>query len=73
MAWGVDHLERDGAQREALAISGLVQREPGAGLGRGAVNDSGACELGEVEVAGDEVGVEVRLDHVAQGGPSAAK
>ena len=61
VARGVTDLERDVAEREALPVGEPVDGEVGAGFV--AVGDDRAGRRGELEVAGEEVGVEVGLDH----------
>ena len=56
----VAELERHVAQRVALAVGDAHRLE--LGLGDRRVDDLGAGRLGQLEVAGQEVGVEVRLD-----------
>ena len=54
-------LERDVTERVALAVGDPVDRELGLG-GRAVARSSRRCR-GQLEVAGQEVGVEVGLDH----------
>ena len=58
---GVTDLERDVAEREPLPVGETVDREVGPGFV--AVGDDRAGRGGELEVTGEEVGVEVGLDH----------
>src|SRR5690606_6640608 len=64
---GLPELEHDPrlgvAEGDPVAGAHPPDREPG--LRRGAVDDLRARGLGQLEVPGEEVGVEVRLDHVA--------
>ena len=60
VARGVADLQGDLAERQPLAVGERVDREVGAG--HVAVGDGGAGRLGQLEVAGEEVGVEVGLD-----------
>ena len=56
----VAHLEDDLAELDALAVGELARLELGVG-GR-AVGDRRPCRRRQLEVTGEEVGVEVRLD-----------
>ena len=56
---GLHDLERHAAEADALAVAQRADLELGLG---GAVADPGARLAGELEVAGEEVGVEVRVD-----------
>ena len=60
MSRGGEHLEGHLAEREPLAVLEQLDRE--GHVGAVAVGDDGADAVGELEVAADEVGVEVRLD-----------
>ena len=60
MPWGVAELECHLAQRIALAVVDAHRLE--LGLGDRGVDDLGAGGLGQFEVTGQEVGVEVGLD-----------
>ena len=55
------HLQLHLAQRQALPVRQRVDGEVGGGLG--AVGDDGAGGLRQLEVTGEEVGVEVGLEH----------
>ena len=55
------------AQVEDLAVRQVVDRE--LGLGAGAERDGGAGGIGQLQVPGQEVGVEVRLDDPLDGQP----
>jgi len=55
------------AQAQPLAVLQLPAGE--VGLGRLAVTDLGTGVVGDLEVTGEKVGVEVRLDHVADAQP----
>ena len=61
VARGVTDLERDVAEGEALPVGESVDGEVGAGFV--AVGDDRTGRRGELEVTGEEVGVEVGLDH----------
>ena len=61
VARGVTDLEGDVAEREALPVGEPVDGEVGAGFV--AVGDDGTGRGGELEVTGQEVGMEVGLDH----------
>ena len=61
VAGRVQDLERDVAEANHLAVAGLVERELQIGARSG--DDAGAA-CGELARAGDEVGVDVRLDRV---------
>ena len=55
-------LQADSAELEALAIGDCAVRK--AHIGGGSVDDGGAGGCRELQVAGQEVGVHVGLDHV---------
>ena len=65
MAGGVEDLELDPSEIDALAVVQLADRELGVGHRR--VADFGSGRLGQFEVAGKEVGVEVGLEHQLDG------
>ncbi len=65
VAGGVAELEGDLAERDAFAVGHRAVCELRRRHRR--VDDRGAGRLGEFEVSGQEVGVEVRLDHELDG------
>lgn len=60
VAWGFEDLELDVAEGDAFAVDQLVDGV--FGLGALPVADPGAGPVGEFQVAGEEVGVEVGVD-----------
>ena len=65
----LEDLEVDRAEREMIAVAMRLDREADAPGRRLAVDDVGTGGGGEFEMTGEEVGVEVRLDHLRDGEP----
>ncbi len=63
MAGSLEHLQPDAAELNGLAVS--HRRERVVGLRTGAQMDLGAGAIAKLEMAGDEIGVKVRKEHVA--------
>jgi len=63
VAWRLEHLERNGSELDGIAVA--HRRERVVGLGPGPEVDRGPGAVAELEVAGHEVRMEVRQEHVA--------
>ena len=59
----LEHLERERPELDRVAVA--HRRERVVGLGAGSEVDRGAGAVAELEMAGHEVGVEVREEHMA--------
>ena len=57
------HLEIDAAEREMFAVAHRTNRETDPIRCRNSVDDLCTRRLGELEMTGEEVGMEVRLEH----------
>jgi hypothetical protein len=62
----MQHSEGKVAEGEGFAVPCHVYGK--AGFGAGSVNDGGACGLAQVNVAADEISVEMRLENILDAG-----